>query len=105
MSAKPGLLRGPKFNMRHTTIIEAALPFVEMLKASPAVRKISLGIITPVGGSSSRKDGAHRIKALVLPTAVRFSFRGGSSVQRFHVFGPDLSAIAGLGNEWSQVNS
>ena len=43
--AKQGLLRGPKFNMRHTTIIEAALPFVQMLKASPAVKKISLGVI------------------------------------------------------------
>lgn len=30
--AKQGLLRGPTFNMRHTTIIEAALPFVQLLK-------------------------------------------------------------------------
>ncbi len=103
MPAKHGLLRGPKFNMRHTTIIEAALPFVQMLKASPAVKKISLGVIKPVAGNASRKSGSHQIKALVLPTAVRFSFRGGSSVQQFHVFGPNLGTIADLGNEWSQA--
>ena len=101
MTAKHGLLRGPKFNMRHTTIIESALPFVQMLKASPAVTKISLGVIKPVSSGPSRKGGSRQIKALVLPTAVRFSFRGGSSVQQFHVFGPDLSAIANLGTEWS----
>ena len=100
MTAKHGLLRGPKFNMRHTTIIEAALPFVEMLKASSAVTKISLGVIKPVHSGPSRKGGSHHVKALVLPTAVRFSFRGGSSVQQFHVFGPDLNAIANLGTEW-----
>lgn len=103
MSAKQGLLRGPKFNMRHSTIIESALPFVQMLKSSPAVKKISLGVIKPVAGHASRKGGTHQLKALVLPTAVRFSFRGGSSVQQFHVFGPNLSAIASLGDEWSQA--
>ena len=99
--AKQGLLRGPKFNMRHTTIIEAALPFVQMLKASPAVKKISLGVIKPVSGGPARSGGSHQIKALVLTTAVRFSFRGGRSVQQFHVFGPDLEVIASLGAEWS----
>lgn len=103
MSAKQGLLRGPKFNMRHSTIIESALPFVQMLKASPAVKKISLGVIKPVTGSASRKGGSHQIKALILPTAVRFSFRGGSSVQQFHVFGPNLELIASLGNGWSRA--
>lgn len=101
MKAKHGLLRGDKFNMRHTTIIESALPFVKMLKASPAVKKISLGVIKPITSGQSRKGGSYQVKALVLPTAVRFSFRGGSSVQQFHVFGPDLGIIASLGNEWS----
>ena len=101
MTAKHGLLRGPKFNMRHTTIIEPALPFVEMLKASPAVTKISLGVIKPVSRGHSRKGGSFQIKALVLPTAVRFSIRGGSSVQQFHVFGPDLNVIATLGADWT----
>ncbi len=101
MTAKHGLLRGSKFNMRHTTIIEPALPFVQMLKASPAVKKISLGVIKPVTGGQSRHGGSYQVKALVLPTAVRFSFRGGSSVQQFHVFGPDLNLIASLGADWS----
>ncbi len=87
--------------MRHTTIIESALPFVQMLKASPAVKKISLGVIKPVTSGQSRKGGSHQVKALVLSTAVRFSFRRGSSVQQFHVFGPDLNAIAALADAWS----
>lgn len=99
--AKQGLLRGPKFNMRHTTIIDAALPFVQMLKASPAVKKISLGVIKPVCGGPPRNGGLPQLKALVLPTAVRFTLSGGRSVQQFHVFGPDLNVIAGLGAEWS----
>ncbi len=101
MAAKHGLLRGRKFNMRHTTIIEPALPFVQMLKASPAVTKISLGVIKPVSSGQSRKGGSFQIKALVLPTAVRFSFRGGSSVQQFYVFGADLELIASLGINWT----
>ena len=101
MTAKRGLLRGPKFNMRHTTIIEPALPFVQMLKESSAVTKISLGVIKPVVSGRSPKGGFYQVKALVLPTAVRFSFRGGSSVQQFHVFGPDLKKIASLGRGWS----
>ena len=66
---RQGLLRGPKFNMRHTTIIEAALPFVQVLKGSPAVKKISLGVIKPVSSSNtSRKGGSHHITTLILPT-------------------------------------
>lgn len=99
--AKQGLLRGPKFNMRHTTIIEPALPFVQLLKTSSAVKKISLGIIKPVSGGPPRNGGLPRLKVLVLPTAVRFTFRGGRSVQQFHVFGPDLRVIASLGTAWS----
>ena len=62
--AKQGLLRGPKFNMRHTTIIEAALPFVQILKASPAVKKISLGVIKQVSSGQSRKGRQRPIFAL-----------------------------------------
>ncbi len=71
MAAKYGLLRGPKFNVRNTTIIEPALPFVQMLKTSPAVTKISLGIIKLVSRGHSRKGGSFQIKALVLPNHPR----------------------------------
>ena len=74
---------------------------MQMLKTSPAVTKISLGIIKPVSRGHSRKGGSFQIKALVLPTAVRFSFRGGSSVQEFHVFGADLNLIASLATNWT----
>jgi len=49
-----GLLKGQKFNGRHTTVIEAAMPFVEMLRDAPNVEKIALGIIKPqaVSGQS-----------------------------------------------------
>ena len=100
MSCKNGLLRGNKFTMRHTTIIEPALGFVRFLKNSDLVRKISIGIIKPTSSSPARKHGGCRIKAQVLQTAVRMQFRGGNSVQEFHVFGADLLGIAGLAAEY-----
>jgi len=87
-----GLLKGLKFNGRHTTVIEAAMPFVKMLRDMPSVEKIALGVITPA--RSGGRGGTQRIKATPLLGAVRVVFRGGNSVQQFYVFGTDLQEIA-----------
>ena len=87
-----GLLKGPKFNGRHTTVIESAMPFVKMLRDTPSVEKIALGVITPA--NSGGRGGKLRIKATVLLGAVRVVFRGGNSIQQFYVFGTDLHEIA-----------
>ena len=89
-----GLLKGQKFNGRHTTVIEAAMPFVEMLRDAPNVEKIALGIIKPA--NSGGRGGKTRIKATALLGAVRIIFRGGNSIQQFYVFGTDLQEIVRL---------
>ena len=94
-----GLLKGSKFNGRHTTVIESAMPFVKMLKEAPCVTKISLGVILPAT-SGGRKGGDLKIKALLLTGAVRIKFRGGNSVQEFFVFGTDLQEIARLAESY-----
>jgi hypothetical protein len=43
-----GLLRGPKFNGRHSTVIPSAIPAVEAARDSEHITKIALGVITPV---------------------------------------------------------
>src|SRR5277367_5552919 len=47
MSHIKGLLRGSKFNGRHSTVIPSAIAAVEAAKACPHVTKIGLGVITP----------------------------------------------------------
>jgi hypothetical protein len=42
-----GLLKGSKFNGKHTTVIEAAIGVVKAANESPYVSKIVIGIITP----------------------------------------------------------
>src|SRR3954468_1254317 len=48
-----GLLKGPKFNGRHSTVIDSAIPVIEAARDCPYVSKISLGVITPIGKGKS----------------------------------------------------
>ena len=48
MSHTRGLLKGPKFNGRHSTVIPDAIPAVEAARDCPWVTKIALGVITPL---------------------------------------------------------
>jgi len=56
VSHAKGLLKGAKFNGRHSTVIPSAIPAVEAAKACAHVTKIGLGIITPT------KNGEERLK-------------------------------------------
>lgn len=58
---------------------QAALPFVEMLKASPAVKKISLGVIKPASSGQSRLGSPVEIRG---PTVVSPFDHIGQSFQR-----------------------
>src|SRR3712207_9047145 len=51
-----GLLRGPKFNGRHTTLIDAAVPVVMQLRDDPRVTKIIIGVIKSRRGNTDRKS-------------------------------------------------
>jgi hypothetical protein len=63
--AKKGLLRGSKFSMTHSTVIEAAEQFLMEAKKLDSVSKISVGIIKPCA------SGPRSIKLVLEQHAIR----------------------------------
>ena len=56
MAHEKGLLKGAKFNGRHSTVIQSAIPAVEAARDCEHVTKIALGVITPI------RPGAEHLK-------------------------------------------
>ncbi len=83
--AKKGLLRGGKFSMTHSTVIEAAERFLLEAKKLDSVSKISVGIIKPC------PSGPRNLKLVMEEHAIRVQIRGGHSVQTFYIYGRDLN--------------
>jgi hypothetical protein len=92
-----GLLKGSKFNGRHSTVIPSAIPAVEAAKACPHVTKIGLGIITPT------KLAEERLKFTKATGALRMQVRGTHAVQLFWIYTnrPD-EVIAEITKKWDQ---
>jgi hypothetical protein len=90
-----GLLKGPKFNGRHSTVIPSAVPAVEAAKACPHVTKIGLGIITPT------KAGEERLKFTPVSGGLKMQVRGANAIQIFWVYTtrPD-DAIEEITRKW-----
>ena len=93
--AEKGLLRGSKFNGRHSTVIPTAIPAVEAAKACPHVTKIGLGIIAP------SKAGEERLKFTKASGALKMQVRGTNAVQLFWLYTnrPD-DVIAEITAKW-----
>ena len=93
--AEKGLLRGSKFNGRHSTVIPSAIPAVEAAKACAQVTKIGLGIITP------SKAGEERLKFTKASGALKMQVRGTNAVQLFWLYTnrPD-DVIAEITAKW-----
>lgn len=72
-----GLLKGPKFNGRHSTVIPDAIPAVEAARDCPYVSKIALGVITPL------KSGAEHLKFMPVSGGLKMQVRGAFAVQIF----------------------
>ena len=94
MADKPrGLLRGPKFNGKHTTLIAPAFPMVELLRDDDRVTKIVIGVIKP------RKGSGVSLKAVPIEAGLRIMVSGPSSVQQFYAYTSDpAGVIAALEN-------
>lgn len=75
-----GLLRGPKFNGRHSTVIPSAIPAVEAARDCPHVTKIALGVITPM------KASAEHLKFTPVSGGLKMQVRGTHAVQIFWVY-------------------
>ncbi len=88
MADKPrGLLRGPKFNGKHTTLIAPAFAMVEMLRDDDRVTKIVIGVIKP------RKGGGISLKAVTIEAGLRLTVSGPSSVQQFFAYTSEPEAV------------
>ncbi len=82
-----GLLRGPKFNGKHTTLIAPAQVVVELLRDDSRVTKIVIGIIKP------RRGGGQSIKAVSVEAGLRLTVSGPSSVQQFYAYTSDPEGV------------
>ncbi len=80
MSHIKGLLRGPKFNGRHSTVIPSAIPAVEAARDCLHVTKIALGVITPV------KAAEERLKFTPASGGLKMQVRGTHAVQVFWLY-------------------
>ena len=78
--AEKGLLKGAKFNGKHSTVIPSAIPAVEAAKSSAYVTKIALGVITP------SKAAEERLKFTKASGALKMQVRGTHAVQVFWVY-------------------
>jgi hypothetical protein len=83
-----GLLKGPKFNGRHSTVIPSAIPAVEAARDCSHVAKIALGVITPIG------KGQEHLKFTPVGGGLKMQVRGTGAVQIFWLYTtqPELAA-------------
>lgn len=82
-----GLLKGPKFNGRHTTLIAAAIPVVEMLRDDDRVTKIIIGVIT------SRHGKTTNIKAVPIDAGLRITIAAPRNVQELYAYTSDPEGV------------
>ena len=74
------LLRGAKFNHRHSTVITEAVHILQVAKALPEVSKIVLSVVTPTG------SGEPRLKFSPVSAGLKMQVRGRTAVQIFYVY-------------------
>jgi hypothetical protein len=74
-----GLLRGPKFNGKHSTVIPTAV-HVEAARDCPHVTKIALGVITPMLASQPH------LKFTPMSGGLKMQVRGTHAVQIFWLY-------------------
>lgn len=80
MTHLKGLLRGPKFNGKHSTVIPSAIPAVEAARDCEHVTKIALGVITPL------KTGSEHLKFNEVSGGLKMQVRGANAIQMFWLY-------------------
>ena len=81
--SKSNLLKGDKFSDSHSTIIEAAVPYLKELKKLTCVTKIVIGPITRC------KSAPIRYKTKDVDAGLQLTVRGPMAVQKFYVYTND----------------
>lgn len=82
-----GLLKGPKFNGRHTTLIDAAVPVVVQLRDDPRVTKIIIGVIT------ARRGKTTTIKAVPINAGLKLTIAAPRNVQELYAYTTDPDGV------------
>lgn len=97
MAHEKGLLKGNKFNGRHSTVIPSAVPAVEAARDCPLVTKIALGLIKPI------KPGAELLKFSEVSGGLKMQVRGTNAVQIFWVYtNQPKDTIAEITAKWDK---
>lgn len=97
MSHTRGLLKGPKFNGRHSTVIPSATVAVEAARDCAHVTKIGLGVITPI------RSGLEHLKFTPVSGGLKMQVRGAHAVQVFWLYttSPE-QAIEEITRKWQE---
>ncbi len=91
-----GLLRGPKFNGKHSTVIDTAIRMVEAARDNARVTKIALGVITPL------RAGQPHLKFTPVSGGLKMQVRGANAVQIFWLYTTEPDAVVReMEAEWS----
>ncbi len=85
-----GLLRGPKFNGKHTTLIAAAERVVLALRDDPRVSKIVIGVIT------SRRGRTTTVKATPIKAGLQVTVVSPQNVQELFVYTDDIPGVQAM---------
>jgi hypothetical protein len=86
-TTQKGLLKGPKFNGKHTTLIAAAQRVVELLRDDPRVTKIVIGVI------SSRRGRTTSVKAVPINAGLRVTVVSPQNVQELFAYTDDIAGV------------
>mgnify|MGYP001558843746 CR=1 FL=1 len=92
MKAAKGVLAGPKFSNRHSTVIPEANEVVRALRGADFVRKIVVSEIRHASGGGAKR----RIKITPIDAGCRVTVRGSSAVQEFFVYTNNRAAVETL---------
>ncbi len=82
-----GLLSGPKFNGKHTTLIAAAEKVVKVLRDDSRVSKIVIGII------KTKRGGNYTLKATPILAGLRIAVSSPTNVQELFAYTDDPTAV------------
>ena len=82
-----GLISGPKFNGKHTTLTAAAEKVVKLWRADPRVTKIIIGII------KTKRGGNYVIKATEIQAGLRVLVSSPTNVQELFAYTDDSAAV------------
>jgi len=92
-----GLLKGSKFNGRHSTVIPSAISAVEAARDCEWVSKIALGVITPI------RTAEEHLKFTPVSGGLKMQVRGAHAVQVFWLYAtrPD-DVVEEVTRKWNE---